>query len=222
MRLLSPACRTARLLHAGRPVSSIDASSASKASALVRRSLAVVKHIPPIVFSIVYTFRTPSVKHDAVVVSACRTARFLHAGRPVTRSASFHDIRRREIAPADYPRSVSFLPVLHARPRSAVMLRLPLAGCACLACRTARLACRTARRSDAAAPLAVGHSSKSCSYVNRAGARPSLMCWIFSLQLFRSLSTDDCFRPHAGRPALCMPDGPSLALDSSRLLNHLF
>ena len=134
----SLACWTARFL--------IDASSASKASALVRRSLAVVKHIPPpIVFSIVYTFRTPSVKHDAVVVSACRTARFLHAGRPVTRSASFHDIRRREIAPADYPRSVSFLPVLHARPRSAVMLRLPLAGCACLACRTARLACRTAR-----------------------------------------------------------------------------
>jgi len=65
-------------------VSSIDASSASKASTLVRRSLAVVKHIPPIVFSIVYRFRTPSVKHDAVVVSACRTARFLHAGRPVS------------------------------------------------------------------------------------------------------------------------------------------
>jgi hypothetical protein len=205
MRLLSPACRTARLLHAGRPVSSIDASSASKASALVRRSLAVVKHIPPIVFSIVYTFRTPSVKHDAVVVSACRTARFLHAGRPVTRSASFHDIRRREIAPADYPRSVSFLPVLHARPRSAVMLRLPLAGCACLAC-------RTARRSDAAAPLAVGHSSKSCSYVNRAGARPSLMCWIFSLQLFRSLSTIAFVR---------MPDGPPFACRTAHRLRWI-
>ena len=116
MRLLSPACRTARLLHAGRPVSSIDASSASKASALVRRSLAVVKHIPPIVFSIVYTFRTPSVKHDAVVVSACRTARFLHAGRPVTRSASFHDIRRREIAPADYPRRLPALRFISACP----------------------------------------------------------------------------------------------------------
>ena len=203
--MLSPACRTARLLHAGRPVSSIDASSASKASALVRRSLAVVKHIPPIVFSIVYTFRTPSVKHDAVVVSACRTARFLHAGRPVTRSASFHDIRRREIAPADYPRSVSFLPVLHARPRSAVMLRLPLAGCACLAC-------RTARRSDAAAPLAVGHSSKSCSYVNRAGARPSLMCWIFSLQLFRSLSTIAFVR---------MPDGPPFACRTAHRLRWI-
>jgi hypothetical protein len=213
MRLLSPACRTARLLHAGRPVSSIDASSASKASALVRRSLAAVKqHIPPIVFSIVYRFRTPSVEHDAVVVSACRTARFLHAGRPVTRSASFHDIRRREIAPADYPRSVSFLPVLHARPRSAVMLRLPLAGCACLACRTARLACRTARRSDAAAPLAVGHSSKSCSYVNRAGARPSLMCWIFSLQLFRSLSTIAFVR---------MPDGPPFACRTAHRLRWI-
>jgi len=60
------ACRTARVL---------DRCWRTQQSRKHYTALALLEHIPPIVFARKFIFRTPAVKRDEIVHSACRTAR---------------------------------------------------------------------------------------------------------------------------------------------------